>query len=97
MVNEIAHIEVIPGKEAEFEAGVTQAIPLFERARGCLGVQLQRVIEYPNRYFLLVKWETLEDHTVGFRESEDFQTWRGLVGPFFHKPPEVVHTQLAVE
>lgn len=99
MIYELAQIEVAPGKEADFEAAVAQALPLFHRARGCTGVKLHRTIEHPSRYVLQVQWDTLEDHTVHFRESEDFKVWRGLVGPFFAagQPPVVVHTAVAVE
>ena len=82
MILEIAQIDVKPGMEAEFEAGVAKAAPLFRRAKGCGGLELQRSIEKPNRYRLLVRWETLEDHTVAFRGSDDFQEWRRLLrGP----------------
>src|ERR1044072_7392017 len=97
MVNEMAVIEIAPGKYAEFQAGVAQAIPLFNRARGCKGVELHRTVEQPNRYVLLVQWDTLEDHMVHFRESDDFQEWRRLVGPFFDKPPVVTHTEVVVK
>ncbi len=97
VVLEMAHIEVLPGKNEQFEAGVKEALPLFARAKGCAGAQLQRIVEHPERYVLVVQWATIEDHMVHFRESEDFQTWRGLVGPCFAKPPEVVHTELAVK
>ena len=63
---EIAQIEVKPGEEAAFEAGVEQAVPLFQRAKGCHGVQLHRSVEIPTRYRLLVQWQTVEDHTVHF-------------------------------
>ncbi|MDR6208250.1 antibiotic biosynthesis monooxygenase family protein [Paraburkholderia graminis] len=97
MVQEMAHIEIVPGKYAEFEAAVTQAIPLFNRAAGCAEVKLHRIIEQPDRYVLVVRWNSLEDHTVRFRQSEDFQEWRRLVSPYFKTPPEVVHTVIAVE
>ena len=96
MILEIARIGVRPGMEPEFEAGVTKAAALFRRAKGCISMELQRSIEKPNRYRLFVKWETLENHTVDFRNSADFQEWRSLVGPCFEKPPEVEHTQQAV-
>jgi heme-degrading monooxygenase HmoA len=96
MILEIAQIDVKPGLEAEFEAGVTKAAPLFKRAKGCRGMNLQRSIEKPARYRLIVKWETLENHTVDFRGSEDFQAWRKLVGHCFVAPPDVEHTQQAV-
>lgn len=96
MVFESAEILVKAGKEAEFEAGVAQAAPLFRRARGCLSLVLQRGIENPRAYRLLVRWETLEDHTVHFRSSEDFQAWRALVGHCFDGPPVVTHLQTAL-
>lgn len=96
MVLEIAQIEVTPGKEAAFEAAVAQAKPLFARAKGCKAMSLQRSVEKPGRYRLFVEWETIEDHTVAFRGSADFQAWRGLAGPFFASPPEVEHVVKAV-
>jgi heme-degrading monooxygenase HmoA len=60
MVLEIAQIDVTPGMEAEFEAGVAKAGPVFRRAKGCTGMTLQRSIEKPGRYRLFVQWETLE-------------------------------------
>lgn len=97
MVLEMAHIEILAGKNAEFEARVKEALPLFARAKGCGGAQLHRVVEFDTRYVLLVRWQHIDDHMVSFRESDDFQTWRGLVGPFFARPPEVVHTEVSVE
>jgi heme-degrading monooxygenase HmoA len=96
MVLEIAQIDIKPGLEAEFETGVTKAAPIFKRARGCKAMELQRSIEKPQRYRLFVKWDTLENHTVDFRGSEDFQKWRKLVGHCFASPPEVEHTRQAV-
>lgn len=96
MILEIAQIDIKPGMENEFEAGVKAAAPLFKRAKGCHGMELQRSIEKPARYRLFVKWETLENHTVDFRGSPDFQDWRKLVGHCFAAPPEVEHTSQAV-
>lgn len=97
MILEIAQIDVKPGMEAEFEAGVANAAPLFKRAKGCISMELQRSIEKPSRYRLFVQWQTLENHTVDFRGSEDFQEWRKLVSHCFEHPPEVEHTQHAVK
>jgi heme-degrading monooxygenase HmoA len=97
VVLEIAQIDVKPGLEAEFESGVSRAAALFQRAQGCKGMELQRSIERPTRYRLFVQWETLEDHTVHFRGSADFQEWRKLVGHCFERPPEVEHTVQAVK
>ena len=91
MVVEIAQFEITPGLEEAFEAGVKQAAPLFQRAKGCTGLELARSVEQPSRYRLFVQWDTLEDHTVDFRASADFQEWRKLVGPCFENPPEVEH------
>ncbi len=97
MVIEIAQIGIKPGLEAEFEAGVAKAAPIFARAKGCNGMELQRSIEKPNRYRLFVKWATLENHTVDFRGSADFQEWRKLVGHCFESAPEVEHTNVVVK
>lgn len=91
MIYEIAEIEVKPGQEAEFEANVAKAAPLFRRAKGCNGLELHRSIEKPSRYRLTVQWETVENHTVDFRGSSDFQEWRKLVGHCFAGTPVVEH------
>jgi heme-degrading monooxygenase HmoA len=96
MIMEIAQIDVKPGMESEFEAGVKKAAPLFQRAKGCKGMELQRSHEKPQRYRLMVKWDTLENHTVDFRGSSDFQEWRKLVGHCFVAPPDVEHTKQVV-
>jgi heme-degrading monooxygenase HmoA len=96
MITEIAQIEIKPGMEAEFEAGVGKAAPVFKRAKGCRGMELQRSHEKPQRYRLFVKWDTLENHTVDFRGSPDFQEWRKLVGHCFASPPEVEHASFVV-
>ena len=93
MILEIAQIDVKPGMENDFEAGVKSAVPLFKRAKGCKGMTLQRSHEKPARYRLFVQWETLENHTVDFRGSADFQEWRKLVGHCFASPPEVEHVR----
>jgi heme-degrading monooxygenase HmoA len=93
MVTEIAQIDVKPGSEKDFEAAVAKARPLFLRAKGGKGFELHKSIEKPSRYRLLAQWETLENHTVDFRGSEDFTAWRGLVGQYFAAPPEVEHTE----
>lgn len=97
MVLEIAQIDVKPGMEAEFEAAVAKAEPLFRRAKGCRGMTLQRSIEKPQRYRLFVQWQTLENHTVDFRGSPDFAQWRGLVGACFAAPPDVEHVEEKVK
>jgi heme-degrading monooxygenase HmoA len=91
MITEIASIEIKPGTETAFETAVKNALPLFARARGCQGMELSRSIEHPSQYRLFVSWETLENHTVDFRGSPDFQEWRKLVGHYFAGAPQVEH------
>ena len=96
MILEIADIEIISGREAEFEAAVQRAGPIFARARGCRSVELMRVLERAGTYRLLVRWDTVENHTLDFQKSEDFVAWRALVGEYFARIPGVVHAELAI-
>ena len=93
MITEIAQIDVKPGSESDFEAAVEKAKTAFGRSKGFHGFELHRSVEKPQRYRLFVKWETIENHTVDFRGSEEFAQWRALAGPFFASPPEVEHTE----
>jgi heme-degrading monooxygenase HmoA len=97
MFLEIAQIDVKPGMESEFEAGVQKAAPLFRRAKGCTGMELQRSVEMPGRYRLFVQWDTVDNHTVDFRGSADFAEWRKLVGHCFAQPPYVEHVHRVVK
>lgn len=97
MILEIAQIDVKPGLETEFEAGVAKAGPLFKRAKGCSAMTLQRSVEKPGRYRLFVTWATVENHTVDFRGSADFQEWRKLVAHCFATPPDVEHVHEVVK
>jgi heme-degrading monooxygenase HmoA len=96
MITEIAQVEIKPGSEADFEAAVGKAHAAFKSAKGFHGFELHRSIEKPQRYRLMVKWETLENHTLDFRGSANFTEWRGLVGQFFASPPDVEHTNTVV-
>ncbi|WP_454916142.1 antibiotic biosynthesis monooxygenase family protein [Xanthobacter sediminis] len=96
MVYEVATIEIKDGAAAAFEAAVKEAAPVFQRARGCRGLALQRSVETPSRYFLVVTWDSVEDHMVHFRESPDFQEWRRLAGPHMANAPQVEHTTVAL-
>ena len=96
MITEIAQIDVKAGAEKDFEAAVEKARAVFGRSKGFQGFELHRSIERPQRYRLMVKWETLENHTVDFRGSENFAEWRTLVGQYFAAPPDVEHTETVV-
>ncbi|MFC7047557.1 antibiotic biosynthesis monooxygenase family protein [Emcibacter nanhaiensis] len=94
MIQEIAQIKIDPARAADFEAAVANSAPVFKAAKGCRGMKLEKVIEDPACYRLLVTWETVEDHMVHFRDSDGFRTWRANAGPFFVDPPVVVHSVL---
>lgn len=96
MIREVAQLTIDPAREADFLQAVQAAVPIFRAATGCRGMRLERVIETPGLYRLIVLWETLENHTVDFRGSQGFQDWRALAGPFFVQPPAVDHSELAV-
>ena len=97
MIYEIAELDIKEGQEVAFEDAFRQAVPLFQGAKGCHGAEIQRTVERPNVYRLVVQWETVEHHMVDLRESESFQEWRRLVGPHFASSPKVEHTSTAVK
>jgi heme-degrading monooxygenase HmoA len=96
MIHEMARILVKPEMGGQFEQGFSEALTLFKRAKGCHGARLERSVEDPLRYLVIVSWETLEDHVVVFRASEDYRRWRDLVGAFFAAPPSVDHTKMVI-
>jgi len=96
MIRECAQITVKPGEEEAFLAAVEKAVPIFRDAKGCRSMKLERVIEAPGTFRLMVLWETLDNHIVDFRESQGFQDWRALVGPHFAAPPAVDHGEVVV-
>lgn len=94
MVLEVAILDVIPGQEKDFEAAFAKASGIISSITGHLSHQLQHCLEKPNRYILLVNWETLEAHTVGFRRSERYQEWKQLLHHFYDPFPTVEHYEL---
>ena len=96
MVLEIAFVEVLPEQHLAFEAAVARAVQeVLPQAKGFINFQLHKGIEQTNTYTFHINWETLEDHTIGFRESDLFVKWREIIGGFFAKPPIVEHWNLA--
>lgn len=96
MIFEIAELYIKSDSHDAFQAGVAEAKPLFQRAKGCLSMRLDRCIEQADTYHLVVGWETLDNHMVDFRDSADFQEWRRLVGGYFSQPPKVEHFATAL-
>jgi heme-degrading monooxygenase HmoA len=83
MILELATIDIKHGTNAAFEQNLEKAQFVISKSQGYIGHEFQKCIERDNRYILLIKWETLEAHTEGFRGSELFKEWRGLIGSFF--------------
>jgi heme-degrading monooxygenase HmoA len=93
MILEVAILDVRAGEEAAFEAAFAQASPIIAEMKGYVSHQLQRCLEKPTRYVLLVNWRTLEDHTIGFRGSPQYQEWKRLLHHFYSPFPTVEHYQ----
>ena len=95
MILEIADIRIPPGQNAAFEEAITRAIDtVARRAQGFQRAQVHRGIESAERYVLQIVWDTVDDHTVHFRQGPLFAEWRAIIGPFFASPPHVEHFKL---
>ncbi len=94
MILEVAILDVIAGREEHFEKNFAIAQNIISSIQGYQGHQLQRCLEKPNRYILLVNWHTVEDHTVGFRQSTQYQEWKKLLHEFYDPFPTVEHYEL---
>jgi heme-degrading monooxygenase HmoA len=94
LILEIAQLQVRPGETCAFEEAFHRAAPIIKASPGYIGHQLQRCIENDHRYALLVQWQTLEDHTVGFRGSAPYLEWRALLHHFYDPMPQVEHFRI---
>ncbi len=94
MILEVAIVDIIPGQENEYRAAFVTASPIISSMPGYISHQLQHCLEKPNRFILLVHWETLDAHTVGFRGSERYQEWKRLLHHFYDPFPTVEHYEL---
>lgn len=95
MILEAAILDVVSGKEKEFEEAFANASLIIASMDGYISHQLQHCIEAPTRFLLLVQWETLEAHTIGFRGSAGYQEWRNLLHHFYDPFPVVQHYELS--
>lgn len=91
MILEVASFKIQPGQSPTFETAFHQAAKVISQAKGYISHEMQRSVDAADHYLLLVKWQTRDDHMVGFRESPSFAEWRRLIGPFFASAPEVEH------
>jgi heme-degrading monooxygenase HmoA len=95
MILEIADIRIADGQQAAFDEAIQRGVrTVASSAKGFRGYKVNRSVETPTRYVLMIYWDTLEDHTVGFRQGPLFAQWRAIVGPFFASPPVVEHFEL---
>lgn len=92
MVLEIADFAVQAERADDFAATVAEGLPLIEATPGFSSARLTRSIESPSRFVLLVEWESVEAHTVAFRQSDRYPRWRALISPFFDGDPHVEHS-----
>lgn len=98
MILEIAEIRIRPGQQAAFDEAIERGLrTVIARAEGMRGWKVNKGIESPERYVLQIFWDTLEAHTVAFREGPLFPEWRAIVGPFFAQPPVVEHFNLVTK
>lgn len=91
MILEVAILDVLPGREDEFQRAFARAQSIISSMDGYLSHVLKRCIEKPSRYLLLVEWQRLEDHTEGFRGSPQYHQWKTLLHRFYEPFPEVEH------
>jgi heme-degrading monooxygenase HmoA len=91
MILEVALLKLKPGQGADFEAAFARAQSIIASMKGYISHELQRCLEEKDSYILLVRWERLEDHTVGFRQSPEYQEWRRLLHHFYDPFPSVKH------
>ena len=98
MILELADIRIHAGQNAAFEEAIERGLKtVIHGTKGVQGYKLNRGIESPERYVLQVFWDSLEDHTLGFRRSPAFAQWRAIVGPFFAGAPVVEHFELVAK
>jgi heme-degrading monooxygenase HmoA len=91
VILEHALLDVIPGRDADYQAAFAEAKTIISSMPGFVSLRLERCVESPSRYLLLVQWETLEHHTEGFRGSDAYQQWRSLLHPYYDPFPTVDH------
>ena len=98
MILEMADIRIRPGEQAVFDAAVRRGVEtVIAHAAGFRGYKVNRGVESPERYVLMIFWDTLENHTVDFRNSAAFAEWRAIVAPYFAAPPQIEHFTLVAK
>ncbi|WP_058308874.1 antibiotic biosynthesis monooxygenase family protein [Gracilibacillus massiliensis] len=91
MITEAVLLQVKQGMEEEYEQAFKQASTIISSMKGYISHELQRCLEVKGKYLLIVRWETLEDHTIGFRKSEEYQEWKKILHHYYDPFPTVEH------
>jgi heme-degrading monooxygenase HmoA len=91
MILEVAILDIIPGQEDAFLEAFIRAQEIIKNMPGYLSHQLNKCIENESRFILLVEWQSLTDHTEGFRQSKEYQEWKKLLHHFYSPFPTVEH------
>jgi heme-degrading monooxygenase HmoA len=94
MIQEIATLDIKASELDAFKGVLQEAKLIISQSKGFVSMNFQQCIENPTQFLAIINWQTLEDHTVGFRESELFVQWRAVLSPFFNSPPAAVHYHL---
>jgi len=94
MILEVAILNIIPGQEDAFLKAFSEAKAIISKMAGYISHELKRCVENASRFILLVEWETLSDHTEGFRGSEEYQEWKRLLHHFYDPFPTVEHYEI---
>jgi heme-degrading monooxygenase HmoA len=97
VILEVATLDIVAGRSAEFEAAFEQARPLVAATPGFLGLELRRCVEHDDRYLLLIRWRSITDHEVRFRRGPNYARWKDLLHPFYDPFPAVEHYELVRE
>jgi heme-degrading monooxygenase HmoA len=93
MILEAAMLNIKAGSEQDFETAFKEASRIISSMNGYLSHELHKCLEVKGKYLLLVRWEQLENHTIGFRESTEYQEWKSLLHHFYEPFPTVEHFQ----
>ena len=97
MILEIVTTYIKPGQEAAFEEAFKEASKLIASSDGYISHELRRCLETKGKYVNMVRWQTVEDHMIGFRESERFQQFRAIVSPYYESPSQMNHYEVVMQ
>ena len=97
MILEIVTTYIKVGQETAFEEAFKEASHFIAESDGYISHELRRCMETKGKYVNMVRWQTVEDHMVGFRESERFQQFRAIVSPYYEQPSQMNHYEVVMQ